>query len=632
MQRPRTRPWWLALLAPWVLGGCAALGPTEPAAPPAATVTTAATASKAPTTTATTADGIETVGVRWQVRVEAPGALASLLQQHLDIARLPALAGDEAVPEAELARLIDTTPAQARTLLQTEGFFEPTVRMARDGERIRVIVEPGRRVRVGRVDIDIVGAAAESADAGDAAARTLLQGLRSGWPLPSGASFRNGDWSAAKASLLAQLRDGGYATASWLGTAAEIAPEDARARLFVVADSGPLFRAGALQIEGLQHHDEVTVRHIAGFGPGTPLTQSLLLDFQDRLRQAGLYDHIDVGFDPDPDQADATPVRVRLGEAPRQVWTLGLGYSATVGPRASAEHLHRRLFGLPLVSRNKVEWARLRQAWDGEISTHPGERLWRWLVGGAVERLASDDDIVLSQRIRAGRAQNTSRIDRLLFVEAERSSRRNQVQVGAASDSTELAVSANLHGVWRRLDDPLLPTRGWSLSLQGGIGRAHGSDGASGFFSRAYGRLTLYQPLPGDWYAQARLELGQVFRPDGVAVPDSQQFRAGGDDSVRGYAYRSLGPVVDGAVDSADALATASLELARPLSPRLPSVWGAVFVDAGNAADDFGHLTPAVGAGVGVRWRSPVGPLKLDWAYGRDVRKSRLHFSVGVTF
>ncbi|RVT53828.1 autotransporter assembly complex protein TamA [Rubrivivax albus] len=615
---------WAALVAPLVLGGCAALMPAD-TPPPAAD-------PGSPTTTTTTADGAETVGVRWRVRVEAPGNLAALLQQHLDIARLPALAGDEMVPEAELSRLLDATPAQARTLLQTEGFFDPTVRLVRAGDRIRVVVDPGRQTRVGRVDIDIVGAAAEDADRGDPVARAVLQGLRSGWPMPRGAAFRNGDWSAAKAGLLAGLRDAGYAAASWLGTAAEVAPEDTSARLFVVADSGPLFRAGPLQIEGLQHHEASTVRHIAGFRPGQPLTQALLLDFQDRLRQAGLYDRIDVGFDPDPQTADAAPVRVRLGEAPRQVWTLGLGYSATVGPRASAEHLHRRLFGWQLVSRNKVEWARLRQAWDGEISTHPGERLWRWLVGGAVERLESDDDIVLSQRLRAGRAQNSTRTDRLLFVEAERSSRRNQVQRGAASDSTEMAISGNLHGVWRRLDDPLLPTRGWSLSLQGGVGRAHGSDSDSGWFSRAYGRLTLYQPLPADWYAQARLELGQVFRPDGVAVPDSQQFRAGGDDSVRGYAYRSLGPVVDGAVDSADALATVSLELARPVSRRLPSVWGAVFVDAGNAANDFGHLTPAVGAGVGVRWRSPVGPLKLDWAYGRELRKSRLHFSVGVTF
>ena len=78
---------------------------------------------------------------------------------------------------------------------------------------------------------------------------------------------------------------------------------------------------------------------------------------------------------------------------------------------------------------------------------------------------------------------------------------------------------------------------------------------------------------------------------------------------------------------------TTSLELARPLAASLPSLWGAVFVDAGRAANDWpdvGH--PALGLGVGLRWRSPVGPLRLDWAWGREVHRARLHFSVGIAF
>lgn len=605
------------------LGGCAALAP---AAAPADAEPPAAVQAPAPAASA------PAVRARWQLRVNAPDRLAALLQQHLDIARLPALAGDEPVPEAELMRLLDGAPAQARELLQTEGYFAPQLRLTHEEGRIVLSVDPGPRVRVDSLVIDVVGDAAAAADAGDGPARALLQALRADWSLPVGSGFRNDDWSAAKTALLTRLRSAGYAAASWLGTAAEVDPDHAQARIYVVADSGPLFRAGPLKIEGLQQQDAATVEHIAGFGAGTPLSERLLLDFQDRLRQSGLFDRIDIGFDPDPAQAAAAPLRVRLSESPRQVWTLGLGYSANVGPRASVEHLHRRLFGAPLVARNKLEWARLRQAWDGEISTHPGPRLWRWLLGGAIERLESSADVVLSQRLRAGRAQNGSRIDRLLFVEAERSSRHSQARHDAVADSTELAVSGNAHAVWRRLDDAILPTRGWSLSLQTGAGLAQGTRSDSGWFSRLYGRVTLYQPLPADWHLQGRLELGQVLRPDGVAVPDSQQFRAGGDDSVRGYAYRSLGPQIDGAVGSGDALATASLELARPLSRRLPFIWGAVFVDAGNAAPDFGHLSPAVGTGVGLRWRSPVGPLKLDWAYGREQHRSRLHFSVGITF
>lgn len=593
------------LLSAALLGGCAALGPPTPADPGRLPVSPL------------------------RVTVEAPGALDELLQRHLDIARLSEFTGSERVEEAELARLLAAAPAQARELLQTEGYFDAQVDTLRDGDAVRVRVRPGERVRVGRLDIELQGELQERAERADAAAQALVAQLRRNWPLPPGAAFRNPAWSDAKAALLARLRAGGYAAASWIGTSAEVDPATRQVRLFLVVDAGPLFQSGPLVVEGLEHHDERTVRNLAGFGAGTPLTEALLLDFQDRLRESGLFDAISVTFEPEPALAGATPVRVRLRESPRQVWTLGLGFSDDSGPRASVEHLHRRLFGLPLVSRNKAEWGRTRQAWDGEISTHPLQRQYRWLVGGTIERQEGEDDLVLAQKLRVGRAQATPRIDRFVFAEAERSSRRNLV---LGTESTELAVSGNFHGVWRRLDSPLLPTEGWSLSLQGGVGRAHGTDSASGWFARAYGRLTGYLPLPGGWFGQARLELGQVLRPDGVAVPDSQQFRAGGEDSVRGYAYRSLGPVVDGAVDSGDALATVSVELARPILRRLPSVWGAVFVDAGRAAASFRNFDAAVGTGVGLRWRSPVGPLKVDLAWGEELRSWRLHFSVGVTF
>lgn len=629
-----------AVLA-WLLAStaCAAQAPAAAgASAPAAADTPAPAAAdtpspaSAPASAAASAPASPPPRARWQLRVEAPDRLAELLQQHLDIARLPALAGDEPVPEAELRRLLDATPAQARELLQTEGYFDPRLALTREGELILVRVTPGPRTRVGSAVVDVVGDAASAAAAGDTQARALLQALREDWALPVGRAFRNEDWSGAKTALLTRLRGAGYAAAGWLGTGAEVDPGQSQVRIYVVADSGPLFRLGALQIEGLQHHDAQTVRDIAGFGAGTPLTEDRVLDFQDRLRQSGLFDRIDIGFDPDPAQAAAAPLRVRLAEAPRQVWTLGLGYSADVGPRASVEHLHRRLFGHPLAARNKLEWARLRQAWDGEIATHPGPKQWRWLLGGAVERLEGSDDVVLSQRLRLGRAQNGSRIDRLLYLEAERSAQRRLVPGAAVPEHTELALSANAHGVWRRLDDAILPSRGWTVSLQGGVGHAQGDRSDSGWFSRLYGRLTLYRPLPAGVFGQARIELGQVLRRERVAVPDSQQFRAGGDDSVRGYAYRSLGPLVDGAVGGGDALATFSLELARPLSARLPALWGAVFVDAGNAAADFGHLRPAVGSGVGLRYRSPVGPLKLDLAYGHELQSWRLHFGVGIAF
>jgi translocation and assembly module TamA len=131
---------------------------------------------------------------------------------------------------------------------------------------------------------------------------------------------------------------------------------------------------------------------------------------------------------------------------------------------------------------------------------------------------------------------------------------------------------------------------------------------------------------------QLRGEAGQVFKRDSLGVPDSLLFRAGGDDSVRGYGYRTLGPVRDGAVVGGPVMATASAELMWPLSDRLRDWYGAVFVDMGNAANTWRGFDLARGYGAGVRWRSPIGPLKADVAYGEATGKVRVHLSVGVSF
>jgi translocation and assembly module TamA len=569
-----------------------------------------------------------------RVEVDAPPALRQLLERHLDLSRLARLSRGDAVTDTELQRLVDAAPAQVRDLLRTEGYFSPQLAVQRQPatapgqpETVRLQVTPGPRVRITRVTLEAQGALEEARQAGDARARGVLDDLRAAWALPAGSEFRNEAWGDAKSATLSRIRGAGYASATWSGTAAEIDDAQQGARLFLVVDSGPLYRSGPIRVEGLQRQDADTVRALAGFRPGTPVTEALLLDYQERLQKAGLFESATVTLEPDPATADAATLLVQLREQPLQVYTVGVGISANTGPRASLEHVYRRVFGHAVSSSNQFELGRVRQAWTGEVSTHPGERFGRWLVGGAIERLVSDTDAVMSQRLRAGRAQDSRSLEQLAFGEIERGARSTD-----AGRVSTFAVSANYHVTWRRLDSVLLPTEGHTLSLQGGLGRSHGSASKSGLFTRAYGRLTAYRPLGQSWYGQARVELGQVFLPTGVAAPESQLFRAGGDDSVRGYGYRSLGPVTDGVVGSGPVMLTASVELARPFVASMPSLWGAVFVDAGRAGTNFGSLHPALGYGAGIRWRSPVGPLRLDLAYGQELRKFRLHFSVGIAF
>jgi translocation and assembly module TamA len=618
------------------LQGCAALKAAfDSAAPPAQPMPAAPGPVAAAEAAASAASpSAERQGVR--VEIEAPGELKALLERHLDLIRVGHLARED-IANTEWSRLIDAAPSQVRELLQTEGHFNPQVRLERAAaapdesvDVVRLTVNPGPQAEIERVTIEAEGELERGATAGDPQALRVLAQLKDGWALGAGMAFRNPAWSAAKSAALARLRASGYATATWSGTKADVDAQANRVRLFLVVDSGPLFRFGELVVEGLAAQDVATVRNLAVLRVGAPVTEATVLDFQDRLQKSGLFENISVVLDTEPSQAAHARINVRVREAPLQTYTIGLGVSANTGPRASVEQVYRRVFGYAALAHNKVEFGQLRKAWDGDISSHPGVDLYRNFIGAAVEQLSSDTDTVLSQRVRVGRTQDGQRIERSLFLQGERSLRKT---VDGTVRTNAIATSINYHGVWRELDSIVLPTQGWSFNGQVAFGQSHGSNAEAGPFSRLYLRLTGYQPLGrSGWYSQGRVEFGQVLLRQNGVVPEPEQFRAGGDDSVRGYAYRSLGPLVDGALGSGNALYTVSGELAHTVVASIPSLWGALFIDAGNAADTFNQLHPAVGLGVGLRWRSPVGPLRLDWAYGREVKKSRIHFSVGIAF
>lgn len=665
-----SRPLAMAALA--VLGGCASLsspltpGPDSPSTPAqartasagsvastqsadsAASAAPAAPATSAPSAAASagTPSGTASAGAaapeperaEYRFEVQAPGKLEELLTTYLDLARFQSAPATERITDAELERLMRAAPAQARALLETEGYFNADVKVQRSDETgvplLRMTVDPGPRTLVKEVSLDVSGALDVAVQAHDTAAQDELEALREAWPLPAGAPFSQSAWSGAKNATMARLRAAGYASASWLRTNATVDAPTNTARLSVVADSGPLFRLGAIRIEGLERYDADAVRRLANFKPGTPYTEKLLLDFQERIQRIGLFEGALVVLDADPATASAAPVRVRVKELPLQQATFGVGYSANTGPRISLEHYHRRAFGSRWIAHNKLELGPDLKSWEGELTSYPLEGLYRNLISGAASDLHTADQTLIASSMRFGRTQDTPTIERLYFAELTHA----RLDGGTLSSSAD-AASFNYHWVFRDLDNVLLPTDGITIApqLALGYGRGHQTvqglrEDARGPFARAYGRLTWYRPLGNDWFSTVRVEAGQVFTRHVIGVPETLLFRAGGDDSVRGYGYRTLGPSVNGVVTGGRTLLTGSAEIARPISPNYRSLWWAAFIDAGNAADRWSELRLALGYGVGLRWRSPVGPLRADLAYGQEVRQFRVHVSVGIAF
>ena len=575
----------------------------------------------------------------YRLEVVATAPLRTLLLDYLDLARFQRAPKSEAISEPELGRLAAAAPTQARALLETEGYFEPDVKVAQtaavDGvPRIVMTVAPGPRVTIASVAIESSEPLAARAPTRDEPSTDRLAKLRRDWSLRVGQPFRQPAWSGAKAAALAEMRADGYPTASWKSTRAGIDAVAGTAALDVVAEPGPLFRLGAIRIEGTNRYDVDTVRRLATFYPGDIYTEKTLLDYQERLVKVGLFEGASVELDASG-SPDSAPVNVKVTELSRHQATFGIGYSANTGPRVSVEHYDRRVFGQPWIAHSTLTLGPDLKQIGTEIASYPHENLWRDLVGASIERLRSADELRDSWSARVGRSQETTRFDRLYDVEIAHA----QVTSSAFVDSAQ-AVSTNYHWLRRDLDSVLVPTDGTALSAQVGVGVGNGTETLFGVagetekrgpFVRAYTRFTVYKPF-GGWYANARVEAGQVFVTNRIAVPDTILFRAGGDDSVRGYDYRTLGPRVGGAVVGGRVLLTSSIELEHSLTQRVPALLGAMFVDAGNAADRWNELHPFIGYGVGLHYKSPVGPLKLDLAYGQNERRLRIHVSVGVNF
>lgn len=569
----------------------------------------------------------------YRLEVRAPNPLRTLLVRHLDLARFREQADISAV---EVGRLIAAAPDQARGLLEPEGYFNARVEVKREDDpaggppTVRLRVEPGPPARIGRVQLDIQGPYADAMNAGDEALRTRWQRLSARWSLQAGSPFSQSAWTAAKNTLLASLRTRGYATAGFSGTGAEVDASNNTVRLFVVVDSGPLYRIGEVRVEGLERTPPQAALNLLPFEIGSDYTEKKLLDYQEALQKSGLYEGVAVELDQSPAGADHAIVYAKLREHKLQNATFSIGYSSNTGPRVGVEHTHRRVLGHDLVATTKLKIGRDEREASFDLLTYPQPQGYRNLLGLKADYLDAGGALTQTQRVRVGRTRDTERLDRLYYLEYNRTTLET-----ASTRSTDRALLANYEWVHRDVNNLVFPTRGLILSAQGGAGVAYDADNDRGPFGRLYLQAVWYQQLPGGWLGQLRGEAAQVLKKDTLGIPDSLLFRAGGDDSVRGYGYRTLGPVRDGAVVGGPVLATGSVELAHRLSdhsPRWRDWYGAVFVDAGNAAASWDDYDPAIGYGVGVRWRSPIGPLRVDLAYGQQVKAVRLHISVGVAF
>ncbi|MHB1259606.1 autotransporter assembly complex protein TamA [Thiobacillus sp.] len=554
------------------------------------------------------------------VEVNAPDALKTLLMQHLETAR--AARSGEKLDADEIARLQRQSELTARDLLATEGYFSPqvesVVERVGDDWRLNYRVDPGARTTVRSVKLDFVGDLKTRADAASLRGR-----IERSFSLKQGMPFRQADWTAAKLAVLQPLLAVRYPAAQLTASEARIDPAAQAADLTLTIDSGPAFFYGEPVISGAQRYPVSIIRNLNPAKPGKPFRQQDLLDYQMALETSGYYTHATVRVEPDPALAAAAPIRVEVVERPEKRFSVGAGVSTDTGARVQMGWLARDIAdrGLRLKLGARIETT--QQSGAAELAWPRTSAGYENSLGTQVKHEDIKGQKTRSVLAVAKRSRTRGQVETTVSLQYQ----TEQQSIGDVVNERNQALTANYAWIQRTVGRAFYPRRGHVLTLQGGGAAAALLSDTN--FIRLYGRHTQYFQAGANGRLVLRGELGSVLSDTRDGIPTDFLFRAGGDNSVRGYAYQSLGRTVSGGVASVRYLATGSVEYNYFFNRD----WGmALFVDAGDAADTPRQLSPVFGYGFGARYRSPVGPVNLDLAYGEATRQFRLHFSLGVSF
>lgn len=555
------------------------------------------------------------------VEIVVAGIEGDVLKNVQESLVLPAgLVREGKVDRLWLERFAKQSDDKIKTALEPFGYYNAlvtvTVDPAGEGYRLLVKVVPGEPVRLTEIKVTLVGQGFEERS---------LRRLVATFPLNKGDVLLQQRYEEAKAALKSRAQDLGYLDAEFSRHEIRLARSATTATIELVLDTGEMYYFGATRIQGAPDYPDSFLRRHLTYTSGEIFSYPRLGETQRNFTNSERFKEVIITPGKQDAEAFRVPVTVQLKSGPRISLRPGIGYGTDTGARFTVRYRDLNMFHL---------------GHELYSNLYVAERL-QGLVTGYI--LPSPKDVRSSTTLQLNLQQEdtTTYFSRILALELDRNRSFGKGQLGTAyvkaqyedytvgvQKSTARLLLPGLRFSDDRYDNPVRPRRGFRYALDlHGTHQLLGSDTA---LVQILAEGSYLVPLPWRLSLHTRAKAGVTLLSDPLRdLPPSLRFFTGGDQSVRGYSYKSLGPRdATGQVVGGKQLLTGSIELERALFKD----WGvSLFYDAGNAFKSFSDVSLFQGAGVGLHYYTSVGALNLSvaWPLGVDNPSLHFHFTVG---
>ncbi|MCG8291740.1 MULTISPECIES: autotransporter assembly complex protein TamA [Pseudomonas] len=525
--------------------------------------------------------------------------------------------------EEALLRFSRGAEEQARKAAQALGYYQAhidaEVKPPPDKDKppqLILRVDPGEPVRLRNVTVRIEGPASE------------LKAFRipDSKALRPGEQLNHGHYEDAKRLIQNQASRYGFFAGRFERQRLAVDPQAGVADIELIYQSGPRYRLGAVTFGGDAPLDNDLLQRMVSFKPGTPYDSELIAELNNDLQSSGYFEGVRVDAAPTAAVGEDIPVAVQLDIRKPRTMGLGLGFSTDVGPRGKANW-----------TRHWVNPQGHSYGWETELSApRQNVGLWydipldppltdklRFAGGYQNEELAGTD--TLSKLLTVGpewHSKLASGWQRVISLKYQ----REEYRLGDDSGLSNLLMPG-VSFSYLRSDNRIDPHNGYRLQFD----LQAAKEGLGSDTNLVHGNVLLkgLTTLGQNHRFLGRVQFGgSATNGYQQNIPPSLRFFAGGDQSVRGYDYQSLSPTNNkGDKIGGRYLVAGSAEYQYSIAEK----WRlATFIDQGNSFNSLELPSLKTGVGVGVRWVSPVGPLRLDLAHALDDDGGfRLHFSMG---